>query len=403
MTRVLILGGGYAGAWAYRALARRRPLLRDLEITVVAPHAVHAFHGFTGEVLSGELPAPAAHSPLAEVFPRARLVEGTATSVDVETRTVRVATPTGTVELGYDQLVVATGSREATDAVEGLTEWGWCLRAPEESAALLRHLETDAGPGPVVVVGGGLSGAEAACALAHRFAPDREVVLLAPRGPGSEMLSLALRVRDELTRAGVRILTARAARVEPDLVELSDGTSLAAAAVVAALGNRAVPLPGLPAGAGELRPDRTLAVAPGIWTAGDAAYVVRRTGARAPQDALWAIRAGTRVGRNVARTARGRKPRAFGYRGLGIAAGFGRGRAMVRIWGVPLTGPAAWLIRMGFFLWFVPSRRQAARLLRVYGRPVPVVAAPSLPTGRLDTAPVAVPRPRRSEADVPTP
>jgi hypothetical protein len=76
---------------------------------------------------------------------------------------------------------------------------------------------------------------------------------------------------------------------------------------------------------------------------------------------------------------------------------------MVRIWGVPLTGPAAWLIRMGFFLWFVPSRRQAARLLRVYGRPVPVVAAPSLPTGRLDTAPVAVPRPRRSEADVPTP
>ncbi|MET0765859.1 MAG: FAD-dependent oxidoreductase [Blastococcus sp.] len=403
MTRVLILGGGYAGAWTYRALVRRRPLLRGLEITVVAPHAVHAFHGFTGEVLSGELPAAAAHSPLAEVFPSAEIVEGTAMSVDVEARTVSVATPTGPVELGYDQLVVATGSREATANVAGLTEWGWRLRAPEESAALLRHLETTADPGAVVVVGGGLSGAEAACALAHRFAPGREVVLLSPRGPGSEMLSLAPRVRDELTRAGVRILPVRAQRVEVDRVELSDGTSLHAAAVVSALGNRAVPLPGLPVEDGELRPDRSLALAPGVWTAGDAARVVRRTGTPAPQDALWAIRAGTRAGRNVARAARGRDPRAFGYRGLGLAAGFGRGRAMVRIWGVPLTGPAAWIIRMGFFVWFVPSRRQAMRLLRAYGRPLPAVSALALPTGPVETTPVVLPRPRAREAEVPTP
>jgi NADH dehydrogenase len=402
MTHVLILGGGYAGTWAYRALTRRRPLLRGLEITVVAPYAVHAFHGFTGEVLSGELPAPAAHSPLSEVFPRARLVEGTATGVDPEARTVTVVTAGGPLELRYDHLVVATGSREATSEVEGLTEWGWRLRAPEESATLLEHLDAGA-PGAIVVVGGGLSGAEAACALAHRYATTREVVLLSPRGPGSELLSLAPRVRDELTRAGVRILPTRALRVEPGRVHLTDGTDLAAAAVVSALGNRAVALPGLPAEDGELRPDRTLAIAPNVWTAGDAACVVRRTGAPAPQDALWAIRAGTRAGRNVARAVRGRKPRTFGYRGLGLAAGFGRGHAMVRIWGVPLTGPAAWVIRMGFFLWFVPSRRQAVRLLRAYGRPVaPAGPALGLPTAPVESTPVALPRPRESRAEAPT-
>ena len=123
----------------------------------------------------------------------------------------------------------------------------------------------------------------------------------------------------------------------------------------------------------------------------------------APQDALWAIRAGTRVGCNIARAVRGRKPRAFGYRGLGLAAGFGRGRAMVRIWGVPLTGPAAWVIRMGFFLWIMPSRRQALRLVRAYGRPVaPSVPALGLPTGPVTTAPVILPRPRASEPEAPT-
>lgn len=402
MTRVLILGGGYAGAWAYRALVRRRLLLPGLQLTVVAPHPVHAFHGFTGEVLSGALPAGAAHSPLAEVFPRAEIVEGTATAVDTGARTVTVTTAAGPVHLDYDHLVVATGSREATAGVEGLTEWGWRLRAPEESTALLRHLEHGAGPGAIVVVGGGLSGAEAACALAHRFVPEREVVLLSPRGPGSEMLSLASRVRDELIRAGVRILAVRAHRVDRDRVELSDGTVVIAAAVVSALGNRAVPLPGLPVEDGELRPDRTLALAPGVWTAGDAARVLRRTGAHAPQDALWAIRAGTRVGRNVARAVRGRTARPFTYRGLGMAAGFGRGRAMVRIWGVPLTGPLAWVIRLGFFVWFVPSRRQAARLLRSYGRPVPTVPTPALPTGPVNAVPVALPRPRRSRTEAPT-
>jgi NADH dehydrogenase len=73
---------------------------------------------------------------------------------------------------------------------------------------------------------------------------------------------------------------------------------------------------------------------------------------------------------------------------------------MVRIWGVPLTGPAAWVIRMGFFLWFVPSRRQAVRLLRAYGRPVEPVLAP--PAGPVGTSPVAVPRPRAAEVSTPT-
>jgi hypothetical protein len=51
----------------------------------------------------------------------------------------------------------------------------------------------------------------------------------------------------------------------------------------------------------------------------------------------------------------------------------------------------------------VPSRRQAARLLRVYGRPVAAAPTPALPTGPVDAAPVALPRPRRAETEVPTP
>ena len=58
---------------------------------------------------------------------------------------------------------------------------------------------------------------------------------------------------------------------------------------------------------------------------------------------------------------------------------------------------------MGFFLWFVPSRRQAVRLLRAYGRPVaPAVPALGLPTAPVESTPVALPRPRESRSEAPT-
>ena len=51
--RIVILGGGYSSIWCYRAV--RRWMGESARITVIAPFTEQVFHGFTGEVLDGEL------------------------------------------------------------------------------------------------------------------------------------------------------------------------------------------------------------------------------------------------------------------------------------------------------------------------------------------------------------
>jgi NADH dehydrogenase len=87
-----------------------------------------------------------------------------------------------------------------------------------------------------------------------------------------------------------------------------------------------------------------------------------RSGLPVPANALWAIKAGDQVGRNVAHALRGRPTRPFRYLGLGQAAAFGTGRGIADLYGLPITGWAAWLMRLGFFLRFMPSRSRAVRI-----------------------------------------
>src|SRR4029079_5686388 len=127
-----------------------------------------------------------------------------------------------------------------------------------------------------------------------------------------------------------------------------------------------------------------LSVVDGVWAAGDAACVVHPTsGEPVPANALWAIKGGEHVGRNLARTFRGRPTRPFAYRGLGQAASFGVGRSISELYGIPFTGWGAWVLRLTFFRRFMPSRSRAAQVVADFARhaahgrstPVPTPAA----------------------------
>ncbi|HSK26913.1 MAG TPA: FAD-dependent oxidoreductase, partial [Jiangellales bacterium] len=190
------------------------------------------------------------------------------------------------------------------------------------------------------------------------------VPVLRARHPG-----LADRCEGELARLGVEVRTGvRLSGVTRDGAMLSDGTWLPAATVLAATGQRPVVVAGLDSlprdGRGRLVASPDLRVADGVWAAGDAARVGHpRTGEPVPANALWAMKAGAHAGRNVARSLRGRRTRPFRYLGLGQAAAFGVGRSVAVLYGVPLSGWTAWLLRLGFFLRFMPSRRNAVGVL----------------------------------------
>ena len=144
---------------------------------------------------------------------------------------------------------------------------------------------------------------------------------------------------------------------------------------------------------------RELLVAPDVWSAGDAASRRCTRAAVSPvtANALWAIKAGDQVGRNVARALRGRPGRRFRYLGLGQAASFGVGRGVADLYGFPLTGWVAWVMRVGFFVRFMPTRSRAVRF-RGAAPPRPGGSAPGAARRHAVTR-TAVPRER--QFDVP--
>jgi NADH dehydrogenase len=383
-SRVVLVGGGYATVHAYRALVRR--LSREIagghvEIVVISADDAHSFHGFTGEVLADLLPFEVTRTPLSRAMRRARVVVGTVTHVDLLARRVsyRQAEDGELLQLRYDELLVGCGGQEPLGRIPGLDRHGVGLRRPggiDEAARRVAELRGADRPSTVVVAGGGLAGVELAAAVADGGG-GRVSVLLAHAGDDvvpawSEQLPcLAAYTRDQLSRLGIDVRTGtRLTAVDGAGVHLSDGSTVPADLVLGTIGQRAVQLPGLESlrhdPRGRLVTDEDLWVAPGVWAAGDAALVRHpRSGEAVPSNALWAIKAGAHAGRNIARTLRGRHPVPFRYRGLGQAASFGTGRAAAELYGVTFTGWAAWVLRLVFFLRFMPSRRKAVRTLRL--------------------------------------
>jgi NADH dehydrogenase len=387
--RIVILGGGYSSVWCYRAI--RRWMGDSARITVIAPFQEHVFHGFTGEVLEGGLKPEMLVSPLDEVIPRAERVRGWATAVDAEARTVTVEWQGESRVVEYDELVVATGAQDRIDHLPGLAEHGWSLRSPGRVEALLEHLQwIDGQPAAdaddarrsttVVVVGAGFAGTEVAAALGRRYGDTRRIVLISGSKTVVPVWQDRRSLQDKLARnlrdAGVELLTeTRVVAVDEHGVTLGDGSRVEAATVVSSLGSTVPVIPGLERFQeqdGLLAVDECLQVTDGVWSAGDAASV-RRAGQRVPKEALWAIRAGTTVGRNIARSSRRARPRRFGFRGLGTVAAFAPGHAVASMWGVPLPQAVGWVFRGAFFLWYMPSRRTALSIVRwSIGRRLPV-------------------------------
>lgn len=417
MAHVIVIGGGYAGVWCARRIARAaRP---GLAVTLVSDRTHHSFHGWTAEVLTGHVRAAHAHVSLHDLLPGVELVTGRVTHVDPQRRLVEVTTADGPLTLAGDHVVVAAGSRDASHAVAGLAEHAWSLKDTAGVETLGEHLtgavaRAELAEGAarerlltVVVAGGGFTGIEVATAIAQRLHRDVRPGAGTPRVVLAHSGAQALpslrprfdRVADyavtQARAAGVQILPqARLTAVTADGAEFGASGFIPTATVVAAIGQTPVPLAGLgglPRDAtGRLITDRFLRIGPGLWAGGDGAGVPRPRlrGATTdsagrddpcPANALWAIHHGLRIGGNIVRAHDGRSPRPFRFPGLGQGASLGVGRGIAELYGVPLTGWPAWLARWFFFHLFMPSRRvavaAAADWIRL-GRRRPMPAGP---------------------------
>ncbi|PGH47309.1 FAD-dependent oxidoreductase, partial [Streptomyces sp. Ru87] len=166
--RIVVLGAGYAGAYAAGNLARRLSPA-DTEITVVnaVPDFVQRLR--LHQLAAGrDIGAPQLVDVFAGTGIQVRVARVTA--VGPERRAVAIADAAGGGELGYDTLLYALGSRGASHSVPGAAEHAFDVAARPSALGLRERLDGlggRGGGGSVVVVGDGLTGIETATEIAE--------------------------------------------------------------------------------------------------------------------------------------------------------------------------------------------------------------------------------------------
>ncbi|MGI5488619.1 NAD(P)/FAD-dependent oxidoreductase [Microtetraspora malaysiensis] len=277
--RIIVLGAGYTGAFAAGRLARR--LRReDVAITLVNAdpdfvervrmHQLAVGQDLKSRPFSGMFAGTGVELKLAKV-----------TGVDVGRKTVAVAGANGAEELAYDTLVYALGSGWDAQGVPGTAEHAFEIAGRPGALRLRERLaRVDAGQ-TVVVVGGGLTGLEAATEIAETR-PDLDVALAARGGLG-DWLSPKGRehLRRVVGRLGITVYeNAAVAGVEADHVATADGTAIPAAVTVWTAGFAVHPIAKATAlevtGAGQIVVDGTMRSVshPDVYAVGDAAMVM---------------------------------------------------------------------------------------------------------------------------------
>jgi NADH dehydrogenase len=370
MPRVVIVGGGFGGLYAARAL-RREPV----QVTVVDRRNHHVFQPLLYQVAMAALSPGDIASPIRWILRRQKNAEvllAEAVGVDLEGNRLLLADGV----LDYDFLVVASG---AAHAYFGHDEWRRVapgLKTLEDALEIRRRVllafekaerEVDAAKRAAlltfVVIGGGPTGVEMAGALAEisrlslardfrHIDPASAKVVLLEGGPAilsafpEDLRAAALR---DLRKLGVDVRTSSVVTDVTAGVVSIGAASLAAETVLWAAGVSASPLGaalGVPldrAGRVLVQPDLTIPGAANVFVIGDLASLAGEDGRPLPGVAQVAIQMGRHAVANILRALEHQPLRPFRYKDLGNMATIGRASAVADFGWLHLKGWLAWL------------------------------------------------------------
>ncbi|PKT70396.1 oxidoreductase [Streptomyces populi] len=277
--RIVVLGAGYTGATAAGRLAKRLHR-EDVAITLVNPEPDFVERVRMHQLATGQDLEP---RPFGEMFAGTgvELKVASVTAVDVDRRTVSLTGADGPAELSYDTLVYALGSGWNDGGVPGAAAHADQV-ASRSGARRLRDRLGALGAGePVVVVGGGLTGLEAATEIAEAR-PDLDVSLAA-HGALGDWLSAKGRahLRKVTDRLGIEVREhTTVTAVAADGVTTADGRTVPAAVTVWTTGFAVHPIAGATTlevtEHGRIVVDTTMRSVshPDVYAVGDAAMAV---------------------------------------------------------------------------------------------------------------------------------
>ena len=375
LPRVVIVGAGFGGLNAARALAKA-----PVRVTVIDRKNFHTFQPLLYQVATAGLSPGEIAAPIRSILRHYKNIEvlmGEVAGIDLDRRMVA----TSDSEIQYDYLIVAAGAGHSYFGHDDWEVFAPGLKTIEDALEIRRRVllafelserqaaaGVTAAPLNFVVVGGGPTGVELAGTLAeisrhalkHEFRsidPSRTHILLIEGGPRvlptySEDLSRS--AEEQLKRLGVEVRTSTVVtRVEAGAVDIGH-TRLPATVVLWAAGVAASPLGKKltasvdRAGRVPVQPDLTLPGHPEVFVIGDLAALKDAEGKLLPGVAPVAMQQGTYVAKVIRREVKARPHSAparlvFHYWDKGSLATIGRAAAVAQFGKIHISGFVAWL------------------------------------------------------------
>ena len=391
--RVVVLGGGFAGAYCARTLARR-----GVETLVIDRNNYFVFYPLLVEAGTGSLEPRHVVVSIRSMIGRAAFRLGEVVGLDPAERRVSIRVPEldRQEQVAYDHLVIALGSVTRIPNVPGLREHALEMKGMGDAVALrdraVRMLElADAAPDAetrrallhFVVVGGNFTGVEVAgeleallrAARRRRFTligPDDFRVTLVERGDrilqalGPELGDYAA---NRLRRRNVDVvLRDTVTSIERDRVRLQSGGTIAARTVIWCAGIApnpvlaSMPLPRDEGGWLLCERDLRIKGFDNIWGVGDCAINPDPAGKGYPATAQHALREGIGAARNIARVLEGRPAIPCDIINQGSLAALGCRTGVAQVFGVRVSGFLAWWLWRTVYLLKMPGLSRKIRV-----------------------------------------
>ena len=393
-TRVVIVGGGFAGVNAARALRHA-----DADVLLIDRRNHHISQPLLYQVAMAVLSPAEIAAPIRQLQVKQRnlrVLLAEVTGVDVASSTIEASSPgLGNRKIAYDYLVVAAGARpsyfghdEFAQFAPGLKNLSdaEAIRAKILSAFEVAATTEDEGERArqmtFVLVGAGATGVELAASLAQMVKvtlrgnfrsidPAKASIILLDAGKRvlpTFAESLSRRVTRRLTKLGVKVLTGVKVETVDAQGVVAGGNRIRSATVLWTAGVAASPIPKMlgaqtdRAGRALVDPFLKVVDAPGVYVVGDAASVVQNEHP-VPGVAQAAIQQGRYVGRLIAKELKGRKvKRPFRYFNMGNMAVVGKNYAILERGGLRMSGILTWFVWAAIHILALPQLQNRLRV-----------------------------------------